>query len=176
MRKAKIQAPVGFNPKNQKTQQQNPDYRRMYNDYLRAWYVSDDGGMNWKRETQQETQAMQETQETQTTVAETQNVTAYNSMLFSLDLVPTGKFVTVEFINKYGVVSRYNGRTGVTKYLKHVGYKSEETRQKYFILWVRRGSKLFDGVAMIDKTKIVKLSAGGVVLWANPDSKYMKTV
>lgn len=112
----------------------------------------------------------------QTPVAETQNVTAYNSMLFSLDMVPTGKFITVEFINKRGAVSRYNGRTGVKKYLKHTGYKSEETRKKYFVLWVRRGSKLFDGVAMIEKTKILRLSAGGVVLWSNQDSKYKKTV
>lgn len=95
---------------------------------------------------------------------------------FSLDLIPTGKFITVEFVNKHGNVSRYNGRTGVKKYLKHTGYKSEQTRAKYFILWVRRGSKSFDGVAMIDKTKILRLSAGGVVLWSNTDSQYMKTL
>lgn len=168
MRKSKISAPVGFNPKPSFTAlvAKNQDYRRMYNEYLRAWYSSDDGGMSWKRETQQETK----------TISETQNITAYNSMMLSLDLIPTGKFITIEFINKYGNVSRYNGRTGVKKYLKYTGYKSEQTRAKYFILWVRRGSKSFDGVAMIDKTKILRLSAGGVVLWSNQDSQYTKTV
>ena len=107
---------------------------------------------------------------------ETQTVTVSASLGFSLEMVPTGKFVTVEFINKYGVVRRYNGRTGVKKYLKYTGYKSEQTRTKYFVLWIRRDSKSFDGVAMIEKTKIVRLSAGGVVLWSNPDSRYTKTV
>lgn len=112
---------------------------------------------------------MQQTQQNQTP-------TIYKSLGFSLELIPSGKFVTVEFINKYGAVSRYNGRTGVRKYLKGTGYKSEETLKKYFVLWVRRGSKSFDGVATIDKTKIIRLSAGGVVLWTNPKSKYKKTV
>ena len=166
MRKSKISAPVGFNPKPAPIAPVSQN-RRMYNDYLRAWYASDDGGVSWKRETQQETKATQEIQETQTVSA---------SLGFSLDLIPTGKFITVEFINKYGVIRRYNGRTGVKKYLKHTGYKSEETRKKYFVLWVRRDSQRFDGVAMIDKTKITRLSAGGVVLWSNPDSRYSKTV
>ena len=165
MRKSKISAPVGFNPK-PVTAAPVSQNRRMYNDYLRAWYASNDGGMSWKRETQQETKAMQETQ----------NVTVSASLGFSLEMVPTGKFVTVEFINKYGVLRRYNGRTGVKKYLKHTGFKSAETIKKYFVLWVRRDSQRFDGVAMIDKTKIIRLSAGGVVLWSNQDSRYTKTV
>ncbi len=165
MKKPKISAPVGFNPK-PATNAPVSQNRRMYNDYLRAWYVSEDGGMSWKRETQQETKAMQETQ----------TVTVSASLGFSLEMVPTGKFVTVEFINKYGELRRYNGRTGVKKYLKHTGYKSEETRKKYFVLWIRRDSQRFDGVAMIDKTKIIRLSAGGVVLWSNQDSQYTKTV
>ncbi len=110
------------------------------------------------------------------TMQETQTVTVSASLGFSLEMVPTGKFVTVEFINKYGVIRRYNGRTGVKKYLKHTGFKSEETRKKYFVLWIRRDGKQFDGVALIDKTKIIRLSAGGVVLWSNRDSRYTKTV
>lgn len=165
MKKSKISAPVGFNPKPATTAPVSQN-RRMYNDYLRAWYTSDDGGMSWKRETQKETKA----------IAETQTVTVTASLGFSLDLVPTGKFVTVEFINKYGELRRYNGRTGVKKYLKHTGFKSEQTRAKYFVLWIRRDSQRFDGVAMIDKTKIIRLSAGGVVLWSNKDSQYTKTV
>ena len=135
MRKSKISAPVGFNPKPAPIVQTGAEV-----------------------------------------VQETQTVTVSTSLGFSLDLVPTGKFVTVEFINKYGVLRRYNGRTGVKKYLKHTGYKSEETRKKYFVLWIRRDSQRFDGVAMIDKTKIIRLSAGGVVLWSNKDSHYTKTV
>lgn len=167
MRKAKISAPVGFNHKPTKQSAPVQQNRRMYNDYLRAWYTSDDGGISWKRETQKETN---------TIIAETQTATVSASLGFSLDLVPTGKFVTVEFINKYGVIRRYNGRTGVKKYLKGTAYKSEETRKKYFVLWIRRDSQRFDGVAMIDKTKIIRLSAGGVVLWSNQDSRYTKTV
>ena len=168
MRKSKIFAPVGFNPKPATTAPVSQN-RRMYNDHLRAWYTSDDGGLSWKREAQQETKAMQKMQETQA-------VTVSASLGFSLDLIPTGKFVTVEFVNKYGVIRRYNGRTGVKKYLKHTGYRSEETRKKYFVLWIRRDSQRFDGVAMIEKTKIIRLSAGGVVLWSNKDSRYTKTV
>ena len=165
MRKAKISAPVGFNPKHAPIAPVSQN-RRMYNDYLRAWYTSDDGGISWKRETQQETKVMQETQ----------TVTVSALLGFSLDLIPTGKFVTVEFINKYGELRRYNGRTGVKKYLKHTGFKSAETRKKYFVLWIRRDSQRFDGITMIDKTKIIRLSAGGVVLWSNQDSQHMKTV
>ena len=135
MKKPKISAPVGFNPKPAPIVQT---------------------GVN--------------------VIQETQTVTVSASLGFSLELVPTGKFITVEFINKYGVIRRYNGRTGVKKYLKHTGYKSAETRKKYFVLWIRRDSQRFDGVAMIDKTKIIRLSAGGVVLWSNQDSRYTKTV
>ena len=169
MRKSKISAPVGFNPKPATTAPVSQN-RRMYNDYLRAWYTSDDGGMSWKREAQQETKTIAETQNV------TESVSVSASLGFSLEMVPTGKFVTVEFVNKYGVIRRYNGRTGVKKYLKHTGYKSEETRKKYFVLWIRRDSQRFDGVAMIEKTKIIRLSAGGVVLWSNKDSRYTKTV
>ena len=143
MRKSKISAPVGFNPK--------PVHNApVHNAPVHNAPI--------------------------VTMQETQTVTVSASLGFSLEMVPTGKFVTVEFINKYGVIRRYNGRTGVKKYLKHTGYKSEETRKKYFVLWIRRDGKQFDGVALIDKTKIIRLSAGGVVLWANKDSRYTKTV
>ena len=97
------------------------------------------------------------------------------SLGFSLELIPSGKFVTVEFVNKRGEISRYNGRTGVKKYLKHATIDNAE-RGDYFILWVRRGGIKFDSVAMIHKRRIVKLSAGGVVLWQNKASRYAKTV
>lgn len=97
------------------------------------------------------------------------------SLGFSLELIPSGKFVTVEFVNKRGEISRYNGRTGVKKYLKHVTIGNAE-RGDYFILWVRRGGIKFDSVAMVHKRRIVKLSAGGVVLWQNKESVYAKTV
>lgn len=101
--------------------------------------------------------------------------TVWQSLGFSLELIPTGKFVTVEFINKRGEVSRYNGRTGVKKYLKLANFSNAE-QGEYFILWVRRAGVKFDSVAMIHKRRIVKLSAGGVVLWQNKQSHYAKTI
>lgn len=99
----------------------------------------------------------------------------WQSLGFSLELIPTGKFVTVEFINKRGEISRYNGRTGVKKYLRLANFSHTE-QGDYFVLWVRRAGVKFDSVAMIHKRKIVKLSAGGVVLWQNKASRYAKTV
>ena len=106
----------------------------------------------------------------------------WQSLGFSLELIPSGKFVTVEFVNKRGEISRYNGRTGVKKYLKHAGVLDVDNftksigKQDYFVLWVRRGGIKFDSVAMVHKHRIVKLSAGGVVLWQNKASHYAKTV
>ena len=127
--------------------------RRIYNQHLKAWYTSDDGGLSWKRE--------------ETTVTQSRG--------FSMDLIPTGKFVTVEFINKYGALSRHNGRTGVKKYLKHAQFSNAE-KGNYFILWVRRGGIKFDAVAMVHKNRIVRLTAGGVVLYENKQSRYSRTV
>lgn len=112
---------------------------------------------------------VQQTQETQ------QTPTIYQSLGFSLELIPSGKFVTVEFVNKRGEISRYNGRTGVKKYLKHVQFSNPE-KGEYFVLWVRRAGIKFDSVAMVHKRRIVRLSAGGVVLWQNPESRYAKAV
>ena len=125
----------------------------MYNHHLKAWYTSDDGGLSWKRE--------------ETTVTQSRG--------FSLDLIPTGKFVTVEFVNKYGTLSRHNGRTGVKKYLKHVQFSNAE-KGNYFVLWVRRGGIKFDSVAMVHKNRVVRLIAGGVVLYENKKSRYSRTV
>ncbi len=101
--------------------------------------------------------------------------TIYQSLGFSLELIPSGKFVTVEFITKNGELRKYNGRTGVKKYLKHSTIGNAD-RGDYFILWVRRGGVKFDSVAMVHKRKIIKLSAGGVVLWQNKSSRYAKMV
>ena len=106
---------------------------------------------------------------------QTQQTTVTQSRGFSLDLIPTGKFVTVEFINKYGALSRHNGRTGVKKYLKYVQFSNAE-KGNYFVLWVRRGGMKFDSVAMVHKSKIVRLMAGGVVLYENKASRYSRTV
>lgn len=169
MAKSKISAPVGsfnrdYKPQNwdaQETQwpkKPSGNNRRMYNEHLKAWYTSDDGGLSWEQENQHQ-----------------QTPTIWQSLGFSLDLISSGKFCTVEFINKRGEVSRYNGRTGVKKYLKMANF-SHATQGDYFVLWVRRAGIKFDSVAMIHKRKIVKLSAGGVILWQNKQSKYSKTV
>lgn len=153
MAKSKISAPVGFFNVKRKPQKPSENNRRMYNEHLNAWYTSGDGGLSWEQETP----------------------TIYQSLGFSLELIPSGKFVTVEFINKRGEISRYNGRTGVKKYLRLANFSHAE-QGDYFILWVRRGGIKFDSVAMVHKRRIVKLSAGGVVLWQNKASHYAKTV
>lgn len=113
---------------------------------------------------------------------QTQNQTPaiYQSLGFSLELIPSGKFVTVEFVTKAGELRKYNGRTGVKKYLVMKGSAETIARDnktsEYFILWVRRGGIKFDTVAMVHKRRIVKISAGGVVLWQNKASRYAKTV
>lgn len=106
---------------------------------------------------------------------EKETPTIWQSLGFSLELIPSGKFVTVEFVNKRGEISRYNGRTGVKKYLKMADFSHAE-QGEYFVLWVRRAGIKFDSVAMVHKRKIVKLSAGGVVLWQNKASRYAKAV
>lgn len=126
------------------------------------------GFFNAKRKPKNQTQETQQNENQQTP-------TVWQSLGFSLDLIPSGKFVTVEFVTKAGELRKYNGRTGVKKYLKHSNIGNEE-RGDYFILWVRRAGIKFDSVAMVHKRKIVKLSAGGVVLWQNKASKYAKTV
>ena len=117
---------------------------------------------------------MQKSQQKQK-ATETQHQTVKQSHGFSLDLIPTGKFCTVEFVNKHGALSRHNGRTGVKKYLKHVQFSNAQ-KGDYFVLWVRRGGVKFDSVAMVHKDKIVRLTAGGVVLYENKKSKYSRTV
>lgn len=89
-------------------------------------------------------------------------------------LVPTGKFVTVEFITKAGEYRKYNGRTGVTKYLKHG--KSTVDHTKYFVLYVRSGSKLFDSVKLVARDKITGIKASGIVAKRNNDSEYTHNV
>lgn len=150
MAKSKISAPVGFfnaerKPQNQENQQTQHRTKTAPKKNI------------WCQYEKQETPAI------------------YQSHGFSLELIPSGKFVTVEFINKRGEISRYNGRTGVKKYLKMANFSHAE-QGDYFVLWVRRAGIKFDSVAMVHKRKIVKLSAGGVVLWQNKASHYAKTV
>ena len=135
------------------------------------------GFFNAKRETQNQTQHFHKTAPKKNIWCqyEKETPTIYQSLGFSLELIPSGKFVTVEFVNKRGEISRYNGRTGVKKYLKFADFSHAE-QGDYFVLWVRRAGVKFDSVAMIHKHRIVKLSAGGVVLWQNKSSKYSKTV
>ena len=89
-------------------------------------------------------------------------------------MVPTGKFVTVEFVTQSGDVRRYNGRTGVSKYNK--GGKSTVNHNKYFVLYVRNGSKLFDSVKLVDRSKITSLKAHGIIAGQNKNSQYMHNV
>ena len=205
MAKSKISAPVGFFNAKYKPQrwdsQQGQDSKLVFSvkdgkTYTR--YIADDGQVMYSLKIQQDgvilkhvvsADGIVKSPETsaentvfsqlfdymQTVKQQNQAPTICQSLGFSLDLVPTGKFVTVEFINKRGEVSRYNGRTGVKKYLRLASFSHAE-QGEYFILWVRRAGIKFDSVAMVHKRRIVKLSAGGVVLWQNKASHYAKTV
>lgn len=204
MAKSKISAPVGFfnakcKPENQ-AQQKHGNQLVFSTQECKTYsrYIADDGQVMYSLKIQQDGVILKhvvgadgivkspETAEENTVFShlfdyvqsvkqQNQAPTIYKSLGFSLELVPTGKFVTMEFINKRGEVSRYNGRTGVKKYLKLANFSNAE-QGDYFILWVRRAGIKFDSVAMVHKRRIVKLSAGGVVLWQNKSSRYAKTI
>ena len=200
MAKSKISAPVGFfnakrKPQNQTQEklvfsfQEGKTYTRYVADNGNTMYslkiqkdgvilkhvVGADGIVKSPKTDSEKVVFSQLFDYAQAAKQQNQTPTIYQSLGFSLELIPSGKFVTVEFITKAGELRKYNGRTGVKKYLKHSNI-ANAGRGDYFILWVRRGGVKFDSVAMIHKRRIVKLSAGGVVLWKNKSSRYTKTV
>lgn len=205
MAKSKISAPVGFFNAKCKTQNQDVQQQQdpklvfstqEYKTYSR--YIADEGQVMYSLKVQKDGVILKhvvgadgivkspKTDEENTVFShlfdymqsvkqQNQAPAIWQSLGFSLELIPTGKFITVEFINKRGTISRYNGRTGVKKYLRLANFSNAE-QGDYFVLWVRRAGVKFDSVAMIHKRRIVKLSAGGVVLWQNKASHYAKTV
>lgn len=91
-------------------------------------------------------------------------------------LIPSGKFVTVTFVTNDGNIRTINGRTGVTKYLKNGKPLSDRARSKYFLVYTRNGSKLFDTPRMINKNTIKAIKAEGIKAETNYFSQYSKTV
>lgn len=91
-------------------------------------------------------------------------------------LVPTGKFVTVTFLTNDGLLRKLNGRTGVRKYLKNGKPRTETTRSKYFLVYTREGSRLFDAPKMINKNTIKAIKAQGLTVETNKFSEYANNV
>lgn len=91
-------------------------------------------------------------------------------------MAATGQFCTVTFITKSGEVRKINGRSNVVKYLKGTGKRTEETAEKYLLIWCRKGSRKFDAARNVDKSQIVSIRAHGVTMQMNNDSIYRQTV
>ena len=91
-------------------------------------------------------------------------------------MASTGQFCTVTFVTKAGEVRKINGRSNVVKYLKGTGKRTEETAEKYLLIWTRKGSRKFDAARNVDKSRIVSIRAHGVEMQTNNDSAYRRTV
>lgn len=91
-------------------------------------------------------------------------------------MASSGQFCTVEFITKSGKVRKLNGRSDVKKYIKGTGKRTEETAEKYLLLWTRKGSRKFDAARNVDRSRIVSIKAHGVMMQMNNDSPYRQTV
>ena len=91
-------------------------------------------------------------------------------------MASTGQFCTVTFVTKAGEVRKINGRSNVVKYLKGTGKRTEETAEKYLLLWIRKGSRKFDNARNVDRSRIVSIKAHGVTMQMNNDSIYRQTV
>jgi len=87
-------------------------------------------------------------------------------------LVATGQFCTVTFIKNDGTVRTINGRTGVKKYVKGNGTRSQSTDNKYFLLWTREGSNKFNAPKNINRGSIVSVKAHGIAAQRNNQSVY----
>ena len=91
-------------------------------------------------------------------------------------MASTGQFCTVTFITKSGEVRKLNGRTSVSKYIKGTGKRSDDTAEKYLLIWTRNGSRKFDNARNINRSSIVSIKAHGVKLATNGESAYRQFV
>lgn len=94
----------------------------------------------------------------------------------SSSLVSTGQFCTVTFTTATGEMRTVNGRTGVKKYIKGTGKRSEATDSKYLLLYTRNGSNKFDAPRNISRVNIISIKAHGIKADKNNNSAYAKTV
>lgn len=91
-------------------------------------------------------------------------------------LVSGGQFCTVTFVTASGELRTVNGRTGVKKYLKNTGNRSQATNDKYLLLYTRNGSNKFDAPRNISRVNIISVKAHGIKAGKNSDSVYARTV
>ena len=91
-------------------------------------------------------------------------------------MASTGQFCTVIFITKNGEIRKLNGRANVSKYIKGTGKRTEETDEKYLLIWTRKGSRRFDAARNVDRSRIVSIKAHGVTMRMNNNSPYRQTV
>lgn len=94
----------------------------------------------------------------------------------SSSLVSTGCFCTVTFLTASGEIRTVNGRTGVKKYLKNTGKRTQATNDKYLLLYTRNGSRYFDAPKNISRVNIISIKAHGIKADKNNNSAYAKTV
>lgn len=87
-------------------------------------------------------------------------------------LVATGQFCTVTFVTSKGETRTINGRTGVRKYIKGTGNRSQATDNKYMLLWTRNGSTRFDAPRNVNRSSIVSVKAHGIKCEKNNNSVY----
>lgn len=94
----------------------------------------------------------------------------------SSSLVSTGNFCTVSFITNDGEIRTINGRTGVNKYLKGTGNRTQATNNKYFLIYTRDGSPKFNAPRNIAKNRIISIRAHGIRAEKNNNSPYAHNV
>lgn len=97
-------------------------------------------------------------------------------MKIAQSLAATGQFCTVEFITNGGEIRKLNGRANVRKYIKGTGKRSDDTAEKYLLIWTRKGSRKFDNARNINRSSIVSIKAHGVKLATNGESSYRQFV
>lgn len=91
-------------------------------------------------------------------------------------MASTGQFCTVTFVTNSGEIRKLNGRVNVGKYIKGTGRRSDDTAEKYLLLWIRNGSNKFDNARNINRSSIVSIKAHGVKLATNGESSYRQFV
>jgi len=96
--------------------------------------------------------------------------------IVSNSLVSTGNFCTVTFLTNDGEVRTINGRTGVKKYIKGTGKRTEATNSKYFLVYTRSGSRAFNAPRNIARNRIISIRAHGIMAEKNDNSPYAHNV
>ena len=97
-------------------------------------------------------------------------------MKIAQSLAAGGQFCTVEFITNNGEIRKLNGRANVNKYIIGTGKRSDDTAEKYLLIWTRKGSRKFDNARNINRYSIVSIKAHGVKLASNGKSSYRQFV